>query len=340
LLIGALVLVYIAMPPSGMSIASPASSEELSIVDAKLNGRELTSADEDNPLEITEEPNTPFSMTLRNNTDRPIDVWFTRFEGRSLAMAFLHYDMRLPLTVPAGGSRSVKTTVDFLDVSNSADGYLDASLLVYDTDKQAIAEQTFVADVQGKATSQTGLVALELLVLAAICVIEIIVRIFRNSLPKNRFLRGLMFAFTGAVIMLAITLGLSVLRIALLPTSTWLPLVLFSTLVGFVLGYLAPGPSTSAAEERQRVSLDLTAEEIVGRASGAHESEDDSGVTFASGDHAAVNISGQHNSQNLGHHDSGRHSVGHHDSGSHALSHHDSGAHDLGDVGDRDSTTT
>jgi hypothetical protein len=333
LLVGALAMVYMAMPSSGMSIASPATSDELTIEDATLNGRALATADEDNPLEITEEANTPFSMTLRNNTDRPIDVWFTRFEGRSLAMAFLHYDMRLPITVPAGGSRSIKTTVDFLDVSSSADGYLDASLLVYDTDKRAISEQKFVADVQGKATSQTGLVALELLVLAAICVIEIIVRIFRNSLPRNRFLRGLMFAFTGGVIMLAITLGLSVLRIALLPTGTWLPLVLFSTLVGFVLGYLAPGPTTTRAEEEQRATLDLTAEEIVARASGQHEAGDgEEAVGFSSGDHAAVNISGQHNS---GQHNS-RDLTPHHDSGSHALQHHDSGSHDIGTAG-RDS---
>ena len=109
-----------------------------------------------------------------------------------------------------------------------------------------------------------------------------------------------MFAFTGAVVMLAITLGLSVLRIALLPTRTWVPLVLFSTLVGFVLGYLAPGPSESHAEEEARATLDLTAEEIVARASGQHEPGDaDTAVAYASGDHGVMNISGDHTSRDF-----------------------------------------
>jgi hypothetical protein len=334
LLLGALAMLYVALPSSGMSIASPATTDEVTIVDAQLAGRDLSTADEDDPLKITEEPNTPFSMKLKNNTDRPVEVWFTRFVGRSLAMAFLHYDLRMPLTIPPGGTRSVNTTVDFLDVSSSADGYLDAALRVYDVDKRAVSEQKFVADVQGKTTSQTGLVALELLVLAAICIIEIIVRIFRNSLPRNRFLRGLMFAFTGAVIMLSITLGLSVMRIALLPARTWVPLVLFSTLVGFVLGYLAPGPAPSNADEESRATLDLTAEEIVARASGQHDVGDgEAEGAFASGDHAAVSLA----SHDSGSHDSG--AFGHHDSGSHgSLGHHDSGSHDLGTTGSRDAT--
>jgi hypothetical protein len=325
LLLGAMVLVYLSLPSSGMSIASPATSNDVTILEAELAGRELASADEDDPLVLTEEPNTPFSMRLQNNTDRPVEVWFTRFEGRSLAMAFLHYDLRMPMTIPPGATRSVDTTVDFLDVNSASSGYLDAALRVYDADKNAITEQKFVADVKGKATSQSGLVAFELLILAAICVIEIVIRIFRNSLPRNRFVRGLMFAFTGAVIMLAITLGLSVLRIALLPTSTWVPLVVFSTLVGFVLGYLAPGPSSSRAEEEERATLDLTAEEIVARASGQHEPGEEAEVAFSSGDHAAVSLTSPPSRDDLG-------TVGHHDSGSHsAPRHHDSGSHDTAD---------
>jgi hypothetical protein len=309
-----------------MSIASPATSEDVTILEAQLAGRDVAGADEDDPLVLTEEPNTPFSMRLQNNTDRPVEVWFTRFEGRSLAMAFLHYDLRMPMTIPPGATRSVDTTVDFLDVNSASSGYLDAALRVYDADKNAITEQKFVADVKGKATSQSGLVAFELLILAAICVIEIVIRIFRNSLPRNRFVRGLMFAFTGAVIMLAITLGLSVLRIALLPTSTWVPLVVFSTLVGFVLGYLAPGPSSSRTEEQERATLDLTAEEIVARASGQHEAGDEAEVAFSSGDHAAVSLTSPPSRDDLG-------AVGHHDSGSHsAPRHHDSGSHGAADA--------
>jgi hypothetical protein len=319
-LVAVIALLYLAMPSQGMQFASPATSDEVTIVEANLAGRDLMTADREDPVVLNEDPGTPFSMVVRNNTDKPVEVWFTRFEGTALAIEFLHYDLKLDLTIPPNATRTVNTEVDFLDISNSATGYLDGALQIYDVEKDAVAQQEFVADVQGKATSQVGLVAIELLLLAVVCVVEIVVRIFRNSLPRNRFMRGLMFAFTGGVVMVAIVLGLAALRIALLPNSTWIPLVIFAAIIGFVLGYIAPGPIAAHDEEAERVTLDLVAAEQVARVSGQHTGPQDV-PAYSSGDHGVVSLES---------HPSGDHAVPHHDSGSISLPSHDSGSHNIG----------
>ena len=135
-----------------------------------------------------------------------------------------------------------------------------------------------------------GLVTIELALLAVACLVEIIVRAFRNSLPGNRFVRGLVFGFTGAVIAVAIVLATAALRIALMPAHTWVPLLLFATVIGFALGYLSPGPTSGRAEE-DRATLDLVAAEAVARASGQHTANvADGDVAYSSGDHSAVQL--------------------------------------------------
>src|SRR5262249_7650783 len=115
---------------------------------------------------------------------------------------------------------------------------------------------------------------------------------------------------------------------ALLPNHTWIPLVVFATVIGFVLGYLSPGPSYAHEEETSRMTLDLVAEEAVARASGAHTGQNDpvgtdTGGTYASGDHSAVRLPSPPSRDDLSpqHHDSGAHGtpIPHHDSGSHEV---------------------
>lgn len=314
-------MLYVALPMQNVSVASPKVTDEMTILSARLDGRNMATTSTKHPMPISERPDTPFAMRVRNNTDHPIRVWFVRFEGRSLAMAFLHYDLKLDSTVPAHSTRSIVTTVDFLSVANAATGYLDSALRVYDRNEHAVGQQKFTADVDGNVTSQVGLVSIELAVLALVCLIEIIVRVFRNSLPRNRFLRGLMFAFTGLIGAVAIVLGTAALRIALMPATTWVPLVVFATIIAFALGYLSPGPIGGYREEDENVTLDLVAEEAVARASGQHTQGvgPPTNPEYASGDHSVVRTSSPPSRDDLtppSQHNSGGYRAGH-QSGSH-----------------------
>ena len=218
-----LVLVWMGLPSRNVSFAFSKTSQEVTILDARLANRNIKGADAKHPLVLKSDADTPFSMRLQNNTDQPIDVEFARFEGRSLAIAFLHYDLALKTRVPAHDTKSIDATVNFYSLDRAATGYLQASLRVYNHETHAIGQERFVVDVKGKTASQVGLVTIELALLAVACLVEIIVRAFRNSLPGNRFVRGLVFGFTGAVIAVAIVLATAALRIALMPAHTWVP---------------------------------------------------------------------------------------------------------------------
>ena len=71
---------------------------QLSIFDNlafRVDGSTVTLLGQVRNAVLKSDADTPFSMRLQNNTDQPIDVEFARFEGRSLAIAFLHYDLAL-----------------------------------------------------------------------------------------------------------------------------------------------------------------------------------------------------------------------------------------------------
>jgi hypothetical protein len=309
-----LVLVWLGLPSRNVSFALGRTTDEVTILDARLAGRDLKGADTKHPLVLRSDANTPFSMKLRNNTDQPVHVEFARFEGRSLAIAFLHYDLGIKTVVPAKHTTTINTNVNFYSLDRAATGYLQAALRVYNQDTHAIGQEKFVVDVKGKPVSQVGLVTIELALLAVACLVEIIVRAFRNSLPGNRFVRGLVFGFTGAVIAVAIVLATAALRIALMPAHTWVPLLVFATVIGFALGYLSPGPTSGRAEE-DRAMLDLVAAEAVARASGQHTGANapEGDVAYSSGDHSAVSLVSPPSRDDLAppaHHDSGRHDSG------------------------------
>jgi hypothetical protein len=140
-----------------------------------------------------------------------------------------------------------------------------------------------------------------------------------------------LFALAGLSGAVAIIVALSMMRIVLLEATTWVPAVLLSAAIGFVLGYLSPGPiEPSAHEEAEDMVLDLVAAEAVARASGQTGRITTGEVmTHASGDHTAA-VAAQHDSGQFaapGQHDSGQFAApGQHDSGEFSPpKHHDSG---------------
>jgi hypothetical protein len=96
-------------------------------------------------------------------------------------------------------------------------------------------------------------------------------------------------------------IGIAMLRIALPGPTTWVPAVVLSTVVGFVLGYLSPGPlDQHAKDSADEEVIDLVAAEAVARASGAHERR-------TTGGSVAPNESGAHDPA----HESGSHAPAH-----------------------------
>ncbi|HEX5616031.1 MAG TPA: hypothetical protein VFZ83_12835 [Acidimicrobiia bacterium] len=318
----------------GLSVANDADAQvtpgsggdPIEILNAEIDGRDLASGTRDNPIVLEPDPEVPFTLTVRNNSDETVDLRFFRFELMTLGLNWWHYDLRAHVEVPPRAVRTISEPLDFFHADETGKGYIESKLALYDLDRERVALQPFAFDVKGDVTSTIGLFTIFMLALGIICIVEILVRWFRRRLPGNRFLRAVTFAFAAAVLAVTFVVGAAVLAIVLWSSSTYVPIIAIAILVGFVLGFLSPGPEYATADEDadQRI-IDLAATEAVARASGRFSQEVD-----LVGAEAAGHESGSH----VPAHESGAHEISHH-SGDHGISHHSGGqvpvAHESGE---------
>ena len=251
-------------------LAAPALAEGIEIT-GDIAGSDITESDSTNPIELDPTQEIPISITIRNTSDRNEQVRFVRLEGQALGLTFLSYDLGVRTTLAPGEETTVTTPLDFFDLEDQATGYLGASMRVYDPERRELGSTEFVIDVRGNATSTLGLFAFLVLGIAVFSVTVLVINTVRRRLPANRFVRATQFALAGGAIGLTLALGVSILRIAFADVEAWVPLVVIPTVVGFLLGYIAPGPlSQSLSDVRQQEELDAAAEDAVIRASGSH----------------------------------------------------------------------
>jgi len=297
-------LVLLAFPLGGRASAQNTDTVE---IDAVLAGRDVATANSDNPIPIEPREEIPLELTIRNTSDDTVSVRYVRLEGTALGLTFLTYDLGVRTTLDPGEQTTLDTTLDFFDLENQATGYLGTSLNVYDTDRHLLGSEEFVVDVRGNATSTLGLFAIVVLGVAIFSTTVLVLNTLRRRLPPNRFVRGVQFAIAGAAIGVTLSLGLSILRITFADVEAWVPLVFVPTVIGFLLGYIAPGPlSRSIREVREEEALQVAATTAVARASGIYDpatsgsydpsrASDSLPVQHTSGEHAPVaHVSGEH----------------------------------------------
>lgn len=252
--------------------AAPAQAADIIEIEAEIAGRDIAGADSGEPIRIEPREEIPLDLTIRNTGEQAEQIRYVRLEGRALGLTFLTYDLGVRAALQPGEETTVQTALDFFDLDNQATGYLGTSLRVYDAERRLIASEAFVVDVRGNATSTLGLFAIVVVLVAAFSVIVLVTNTLRRRLPSNRFVRGLQFAIAGSAIGVTLSLGVSILRITVADVEAWVPLVFLPTVIGFALGYLAPGPlSRSIRDVREEEALQAVAETAVARASGVHE---------------------------------------------------------------------
>ncbi|MGH9084844.1 MAG: hypothetical protein ACRDYW_05275, partial [Acidimicrobiales bacterium] len=225
-------------------------------IEAELAGRDVSSADSTEPIRIEPREEVPLTLTLRNTGDEVEQIRYVRLEGKALGLTFLTYDLGIRTTLQPGEQTTLETALDFFDLERQATGYLGTSLRVYDGERRLLAAQGFVVDVRGNATSTLGLFAVVVVAVAAFSVFVLVLNTLRRRLPANRFVRGVQFAIAGSSIGVTLSLGVSILRVAFADVEAWVPLVFLPTVIGFALGYLAPGPlSRSIRDVREEEAL-------------------------------------------------------------------------------------
>jgi hypothetical protein len=266
LVLVATLVAVLALPPV------PAHAAVASIeIEARLAGRDVASADSSDPIRIEPREEVPIEITIRNTGERSERIRYVRLEGKALGLTFLTYDLGVRTTLDPGEEATVETALDFFDLDRQATGYLGTSLRVYDSERRLLGEQTFVVDVRGKATSTLGLFAFVVVGIAVFSVTVLVLNTLRRRLPSNRVVRAVQFAIAGASVGVTLALGVSILRVAFADVEAWVPLVFLPTVIGFVLGYLAPGPlSRSIRDVREQEALDVAAQRALARATGSH----------------------------------------------------------------------
>jgi hypothetical protein len=264
-----LAVVLLVLPLGGRASAQSSDTVE---IEAELAGRDVATADSSDPVEIEPREEIPLLLTMRNTGDSPVTVRYVRLEGKALGLTFLTYDLGVRTTLAPGEETTLDTTLDFFDLESQATGYLGTSLRVYDPDRRLLGAEDFVIDVRGNATSTLGLFAVVVLGVAIFSTTVLVLNTLRRRLPSNRFVRGTQFAIAGAAIGITLSLGLAILRITFADVEAWVPLVVIPMVLGFALGYLAPGPlSRSIRDVREEEALQVVAETAVARASGMYD---------------------------------------------------------------------
>jgi hypothetical protein len=337
-LLGALALAALAMLalvgtelPGPTASAQEAAASQLKIVGGTIGGQSVMGNTTDNPVPINPEHRVPLTMTVRNDGDAAVVVRYLRVSGKLLGIRFADFQGSTTTTVAPGETRTIVAEGDFYDVDKVADGYVNATLQAVDEQRVTLASQSFEANVHGNVASTEGLMFLEVLLFALISIADIGVGIYRRRLPRNRFVRAVLFALAAASTVMAVVIAAAIFGVALFDTTAWLPALVVATAGGFALGYLTPGTlERTAPEAAEDKVINLVAAEAVARASGQYARRTTGEIaSHASGDHTG----------SLEPHDSGRFTPDGHDSGSFSPSEgHDSGAFEPGqhDSGSRE----
>jgi hypothetical protein len=259
-------LVALAAMVAVLAVPMAAAAQPLLQLKVELDGRIARDRAGEKPIRLDPARKIPLRIAVHNAGDEPANIRHVRLDGEALGLQFLTYDVTVNERVPPGETRKITVPLDLYDLGNQATGYLPAAVRVYNARRDELASQKFVADIRGKATSTLGIFAIALLVLAFVSLGTLIYQLIRRQLSRNRALRGLQFMLAGAAVGLVLALGLPILRLTAIQPDGWIPLALGPMAIGFVLGYLAPGPLSYSIEEvHEEELLDIVATQAVER---------------------------------------------------------------------------
>ncbi len=211
-------------------------------IEGSVDGRSVAGAGSNDPVTIHPFRRTEVELTVNNGTDATVGISRARLFGRAFGVTFVAYDALVDASVPAHGSTVIEVPVEFVDLDRQATGLLPGGLAVYGEEREPLAEEQFVIDVRGSATSTLGLVGIFVVIATLIGVVGIVVAMQKGTLGPSRIRRSLRFGAVGLGAGIAAVVALAVFRV-LAPTGmVWIPLALIPTVVGALLGYVSPGP--------------------------------------------------------------------------------------------------
>ncbi|HET9730563.1 MAG TPA: hypothetical protein VFR41_14115 [Acidimicrobiia bacterium] len=256
------------------------------IVAASIEGQSLFGNTRRAPVPMKSHVDVPLSVTVENNTANSIPVRYLSVSGSVMGLKVVEFQATSHTTIAPFTTATITRPANFAALKGTVIGYIEASVSVVDESGNTVASHHYYADAKAPFWSDEGWSLLFLLAFVAVGAVDIVIRVSRRSLPRNRFVRGVVFALTVCGGAIAVVAALAIARIDLLTAPIWAPVVGIATAIGFAFGYLSPGPVTRRArEDSEERFIDLIAAEAVARASG-EQSRATAGTSQSSGEFA------------------------------------------------------
>jgi hypothetical protein len=219
---------------------------------AAINGRDARGASSETPVALEPDSTTKLGINVTNETNRDIAIKIVRVKGIVMGITFYSHDTIVGMTVPVGAQEVREFDLDLFGLRDQAVGLIPSTVSIIGNDREILAEEEFVADVQGSLRSTYGIFGLAVALGTTIALFKVLRRLATHQLPANRWQRAMRFLTVGTGLGLTLVFTLSALRIFAPATGTALVLVGGSILAFFVIGYLTPSPREEEEIEEEQ----------------------------------------------------------------------------------------
>ena len=161
----------------------------------KIDGEDVSKSNGSNPIAIDGE--VPLEVTIDNGTSKPVTVNAVRLIGRSVGATVFSSEIAIGAQLDPGETQTRTIQLDLRGITDQANGLFEGEVQLLDPDRGVIASHDAVWDVRGSMTSLFGLFAIMLLVVTIILTAFSFRDLATGRLSKNRWWRGVRFAFVG-----------------------------------------------------------------------------------------------------------------------------------------------
>jgi hypothetical protein len=241
----AIVLVGFVLAPLlliSVGAATPAGAASAITLTGRINGQSLATSSQSNPVRLYPLRPATVTVTVRNNSSTTLHVATVRLAGEVVGLTFFAFDNSVAFAVPAHTTVTNRYSIPLVGLNGQATGLIEGSLSVLDPGQRLVASQGLVVDVRGSLGSVYGVFGLAVALLTLLALVLVLLELARHRLHSNRFVRGLYFLVPGLGVGLVLVFTLSATRVFVPSVGHWVPLVVVSAAILFVVGFLTPDP--------------------------------------------------------------------------------------------------
>ncbi len=235
--------------------ATPAGASTGVTLTGRINGQSLAGSSQSNPVRLYPLRPATIAVTVQNNSSATVHVATVRLGGVVMGLTFFAFDNSVAFAVSPHSTVTNRYSIPLVGLNGQATGLIQGSLSVLNPGQQVVASQGMVVDVRGSLASVYGVFGLAVALLTLLAFVLVLLELARHRLHSNRFRRGLYFVVPGLGVGLVLVFTLSATRVFVPSVSHWVPLIVFSAVILFVVGFLTPDPGIDDDDEDLALAL-------------------------------------------------------------------------------------